>query len=61
MSNNQSTKGDFSPVINGNRNKVKGKKKVTISVAQKWAIGVGGFLVGVLASLVANWIWHLFC
>ncbi|MBR6068886.1 MAG: hypothetical protein IKP45_13930 [Bacteroidales bacterium] len=60
MYNYQSTQGDFSPINNGNGNKVKGKKKVTISVMQEWAIGIGGFVTGVLASLVANWIWDIF-
>ena len=60
MNNNSSTKGDNSPIIIGNGNKVKAKKKVTISVTQEWAIGVGGFILGVLASLVANWIWDIF-
>lgn len=54
MSNKISTKGDSSPVIIGDKN------KVGISIRQKLAYGIGGFIVGVLASLVANWIWDIF-
>lgn len=54
------TQGDNSPIINGDNNKTKGKKTVNITVMQEWAIGIGGFVVGVLASLIANWIWHIF-
>jgi hypothetical protein len=60
MNNNTFTQGDNSPIIIGDNNKTKGKKTVNISVTQEWAIGVGGFVVGVLASLVANWIWDIF-
>lgn len=55
MNNNISTKGNGSPVIIGDKNKIK------ISIKQKLAYGIGGFIVGVLASLVANWIWQIFC
>ena len=61
MTNNASTQGDFSPINFGDNNKVKGKKTVNVSLKQKWAFGIGGFITGVLASLVANWIWHIFC
>lgn len=54
------TQGDNSPIINGDNNKTNGKKTVNITVMQEWAIGIGGFVVGVLASLIANWIWHIF-
>lgn len=60
MNNNTSTHGDFSPINFGDNNKVKGKKTVNASLKQKWAFGIGGFVTGVLASLVANWIWHIF-
>ena len=56
MINNAST-----PINFGDKNKVKGKKTVNVSLKQKWAFGIGGFITGVLASLVANWIWHIFC
>jgi len=60
MNNNTFTQGNNSPIIIGDNNKTKGKKTVNISVALEWAIGIGGFVVGVLASLVANWIWDIF-
>lgn len=48
-----STNGDFSPIINGNDNKIK------VSLSQKMKYGSIGFIAGVLASLVANWIWSM--
>ena len=50
---NNLTKGDFSPIINGNDNKIK------VSFCQKMKYGSIGFIVGVLASLLANLIWSM--
>lgn len=61
MNDNISTNGDVSPVIIGNNNKTKGKKTDNITVNQKVVWGLGGFVTGVVASLIANWIWHIFC
>ena len=57
MNNNITTNGDGSPIINGSDNTIKTKKTTKQNVV--W--GIGGFVIGVLASLVANWIWHFFC
>ena len=57
MNNSITTNGDGSPIINGSGNTIKTKKTTKQNVA--W--GIGGFVTGLLASLVANWIWHFFC
>lgn len=55
--NNNITTGDGSPIINGSDITIKTKKTTKQNVV--W--GIGGFVIGVLASLVANWIWHFCC
>lgn len=55
--NKNITTGDCSPITNGSGNTIKTKKTTKQNVA--W--GIGGFVIGVVASLVASWIWHFFC
>ena len=50
--NNNNTSGDNSPI--GDNNKVKGKKSI------KYKLAIGGIITGIVASLVANYIWDIF-
>ena len=55
------TTGNDSPIINGdNTTYTKGNNNNTkVSFGQKIKIGSIGFIAGVLASLLANWIWSI--
>lgn len=59
--NNNLTKGDNSPIINGNNNSVNGNKKLNVITNKELAFGIGGFVTGIVTSLLANWIWDIFC
>lgn len=53
--NNQTSFGNGSPNIIGDHNKVNSK----ISRTQKIVYGGGGFIMGVITSLVGSWLYKL--
>ncbi|WP_289307796.1 hypothetical protein [uncultured Phocaeicola sp.] len=52
---NQTSSGNGSPNIIGDRNKVNSK----INLTQKIVYGGGGFIMGVITSLVGSWLYKL--
>lgn len=54
-----STKGDNSPVFIGDKNKNQKNRVDRSKNKEAFKFGSIGFIIGVAASLVANWIWHL--
>ena len=52
---NQTSSGNGSPNIIGDRNKVNSK----INLTQKIVYGGGGLIMGVITSLVGSWLYKL--